>query len=113
MHELSLCQNLLGIIEQQAAQQAFSQVHVVRLEIGDFVPVEVEALRFAFEVASRDTRAEHARLEIIPVPGKISCGYCQRQVIVRQRFDPCPVCGRFGLQIYGGDELRITALEVG
>jgi hydrogenase nickel incorporation protein HypA/HybF len=112
MHELSLCQNLLGLIEQQASLQAFSHVRVVRLELGDFAAVDMAALGFAFEIASRNTLAEHARLEIISVSGDVRCVHCQQQVIVRHRFDACPACGRFGLQISGGDELRITELEV-
>jgi len=112
MHELALCRNLLGIIEQQAEQQAFSEVQVVRLEIGNFAGVEVEALCFAFEVASRGTRVANARLEIIPVPGDSRCGHCQQQVVVRHRFDACPVCGQYGLHISGGDSVLIKALEV-
>lgn len=112
MHELALCQSLLRIIEATATQQMFSRVRRVRLEVGDFAGVEVESLRFAFTVASRSTRAANACLEIVPVQGAAWCGHCHDQVSVRRRFDPCPTCGQFELLINGGEELRITALEV-
>jgi hydrogenase nickel incorporation protein HypA/HybF len=33
-------------------------------------------------------------------------------VRVAQRFDACPDCGGYQLQVTGGDELRIKELEV-
>jgi hydrogenase nickel incorporation protein HypA/HybF len=113
MHELSLCQNLLEIIEQQAEQQAFSRVSAIRLEVGELATVEVEALRFAFAVSSRGTRAAHARLEIVSVAGVARCEHCQQEVSVSRYYDACPLCGRFGLHITSGDGLRIRDLEVG
>lgn len=112
MHELSLCQSLMRIIEQEAERQLFSAVRVVWLEVGDFAAVEAGALRFAFEVSRQGTPAANARLEIVPVDGEAWCPYCQCTVVVRRQYDACPDCGGFGLHIRAGDVLRIKALEV-
>ena len=58
MHELSLCQGIIDIIEAQAQQQEFRKVIAVCLEIGNFAGVELEALRFGFNVASKGSVAE-------------------------------------------------------
>lgn len=112
MHEMSLCEGILQVLEEQAGQQRFSKVHRVRLEIGALAGVEVNALRFGFDVVTRDTLAENAALEIIALPGQAWCLDCSQTVAVTQRFDACPVCGSYQLQITGGDELRIKDLEV-
>jgi len=112
MHEMSLCEGVMQVIEEHAAQQGFSKVEVVRLEIGDLAGVELESMRFCFDAITRDSIAEGARLEIIEVPGLAWCLPCGKTVMVKQRFDACPVCGSYQLQVTGGDELRIKDLEV-
>lgn len=112
MHEMSLCESILGILEDHARGQGFRRVTGVWLEVGALAGVEPEALRFSFEVVTRGTLAEQARLEIIEVPGQAWCVRCERNVPVSQRFDACPRCGGFGLQLTAGDELRVKELEV-
>lgn len=112
MHEMSLCESIVQIIEDNARNQGFSRVRTVWLEIGELSGVEMEAMRFGFEVISRDTMADGARLEIVELPGLAWCMQCQKTVPTHRRFDPCPECGGFQLQVTGGDEMRIKELEV-
>jgi hydrogenase nickel incorporation protein HypA/HybF len=112
MHEMSLCEGILQVIEEHAEQQRFSKVCRVRLEIGALAGVELEALRFGFEVVTRNTLAEGALLDIITLPGQAWCLGCSQSVAVQQRFDACPLCGSYQLHLSGGDELRIKDLEV-
>lgn len=112
MHELSICQSLIDNIEDAARQHAFTKVTQVTLEIGQFAGVELEALRFSFDVASRDTLAEGARLEILSRPGEGYCFECQSNVELADRLSPCPLCGSGRVQAVGGDQLKIKDLEV-
>ena len=112
MHEMSLCEGVLQILEEHAARQGFTKVKTVWLEIGGLSGVEVEAMRFAFEVVTRGTLADRAGLEIIEVPGEAWCMKCAKTVAVTQRFDGCPDCGSYQLQVTGGEEMRIKELEV-
>ncbi len=112
MHEMALSESILGILQEQAAAQNFARVKRVRLEVGPLAGVEIEALRFSFEVVSRDTIADRAELEIIETEGQAWCLPCGETVAVTQRYDPCPKCGSFQLQVTGGDEMRIKDLEV-
>jgi len=112
MHEMSLCESVMQILEETAAQQGFSKVKTVWLEIGELSGVEVEAMRFSFEVIRHGTLADQAALEIINVPGSAWCMPCGRNVRIAQRFDACPDCGSYQLQVNGGDEMRIKELEV-
>ncbi|WP_031433805.1 hydrogenase maturation nickel metallochaperone HypA [Methylomarinum vadi] len=112
MHEMSLCESILDIIEQQAREQQFAKVKTVRLEIGALSSVEPEAMRFCFDAVMQGSLAGQARLEIIDVQGQAWCMQCGHNVVIEQRYDPCPSCGGFQLQVNGGEEMRIKELEV-
>lgn len=113
MHEMALCESIVQLLQEQAAgPERYRSVKTVRLEIGQLAGVELAALRFGFDVVSRGTLAENARLEIIERPGQAYCFSCENSVVVRRRFDPCPGCGGYRLQVTGGDQLRVKELEV-
>ena len=112
MHELSLCESILLVLEQQAKTQQYSKVKTVWLEIGALSGVEIEALRFSFDVVVQGSIADQAKLEIIEVPGQAWCMPCSRNVLVQQLYDLCPHCGSHQLQVNSGDQMRIKELEV-
>lgn len=112
MHEMSICESVINVIEQQAVAQAFQKVNRVRLEIGPLAGVELEALRFSFGVVCKGGLADGAKLEVIELPIEAWCMQCAEKTVVSQRYDACPTCGSFQVQITGGDELRIKDMEV-
>ncbi|MFA5121985.1 hydrogenase maturation nickel metallochaperone HypA [Zavarzinia sp.] len=112
MHEMALCESVLAAIEDSAKANDFAKVTKVRLEIGRFAGVEVEALRFGFDVVTRGSLCDGAELIVLPVPGSAWCFDCSETVPLEDRLDPCPVCGGIRLQPTGGTEMRIKDLEV-
>ena len=112
MHEMSLCEGILHVLENSAATQKFQRVKGVWLEIGQLAGVEKSALAFSFDVVTRGTLAENAILTMIDIPADAWCMPCAKPVEIQQRFDPCPECGSHQLQVQGGDEMRIKELEV-
>lgn len=112
MHELAILEGMIQGIQEAASLQGFTRVMGVRLEVGRLSGAEVEALRFAFDVASQDTLAEGASLEIIEVPGTGCCQDCGAEVEVQARFELCPACGQGFVVVMGGTELRIKDIDV-
>lgn len=112
MHELSLMQGVLEILQETAQSQGFERVRVVRLEIGKLSAVDPQALRFCFDVASQGTLADAAVLEIVETPGRGWCAQCRHTVEVTARFEACPSCGGYEMQVTGGDGMRVVDLEV-
>ena len=112
MHEMSLCENILQTLEQQATVQHYRRVKVVWLEIGELAGVEVDALRFSFDSVMQGSIADQARLEVIDLPGQANCPRCDKIVPIQQRYDACPECDHYPLQIVSGDQMRIKQLEV-
>lgn len=111
MHEMSLCEGIRGVIEDQAKAHDLRQIKSVRIEIGRFAGVEKDALAFAFDVVMRGSVAEGAVLEMIDLPGRAMCFDCGADVEIEDRLSPCPKCGSGKLMPTGGDEMRIKDLE--
>ena len=112
MHELSLAQSVVELIEAAALREGFARVHTVRLDIGALSCVEPEALRFAFESATVGTCAQGARLEILPVAGQGACPVCGHQTDMDTLYDLCPACEAAPLHVLRGTEMRVRDLDV-
>ncbi|PLX44364.1 MAG: hydrogenase maturation nickel metallochaperone HypA [Hyphomicrobiales bacterium] len=109
---MSIAEGIVQVLEDQARVQNYSRVEKVWLEIGPMAGIELDSLRFCFGAVTRGTLAENAALEIIETKGEAWCMHCAKTVAVRQRFDACPDCGSYQLQVTSGDEMRIKELEV-
>lgn len=112
MHEMSLCEGILQIVEDTARANKARRVTMVRLEVGRFSGAEVSALRFCFDAVTRGTIAEGAALEIDETPGTALCFDCGETVTLAERLDPCPECGGGKLLAQGGDEMRIKDMQI-
>ena len=112
MHEISLCENIREIIQEQAAESGFTRVNRVWLEVGPLSCVEPDALRFGFDVVMRGSVAEGAEVNITTPTAKARCLACGRTETITQRYDPCPACGEGPMEMIQGDELKISKLEV-
>lgn len=112
MHEVSICEGILAIIEDEARKQDFSSVKRISIEVGPFSCVEVEALRFSFDAVTKSSIAEGAVLDIVQPRAEAKCGSCGQTVVIEHRYDACPLCGSHDLNVTAGDALRIRELEV-
>jgi len=112
MHEMSLAENIIQLIEDAALEQQFTQVITVWLEIGQLACIEKESLRFYFDVVTQDSIARQAKLEIIETAGQALCNQCKQDILIAAYHEACPHCGSYALQVTQGDEMRIKELEV-
>jgi len=111
MHEMALAQGILDIVTEAARAHNATRITAVTVRIGDLSHVEPQALRFGFEVVTRDTLAQDAALKILRVPGKAHCMICDQDVTIASRADPCPQCGKSQLLIVEGDDMAVQELE--
>lgn len=112
MHEMALCESVLQAIEASARVEGFTRVRRVRLEVGRLAAVEVDALRFGFDVVTRGSLADGAELVVLDRPGLAWCFDCADTVEIGHRLSPCPRCGGQRLRPSGGTEMTIKDLEV-
>lgn len=69
MHEVSLCENILKIIEKQAEKEGFAKVVKVTLTVGELSGASPDSLDFCFPLVAKGTIADGATLEIQHTPG--------------------------------------------
>lgn len=112
MHELSLAESALEIVEDHARRAGASQVRQVWMEVGALAGVEPESMRFCFDAVTRGTVAEGALLTLLEVPARAWCAACASEVAVAERFSACPLCGGWQLELRSGTELRVSEIEV-
>jgi hydrogenase nickel incorporation protein HypA/HybF len=112
MHEMALTESIVEIAADAAKKQGAQKVKRVFVDVGALSHVEPEALQFCFVAVSAGTIAEGAALEIDRVPGAGWCLDCAKTVPIAERFGACPECGRYHVQMTGGDELRVREIEV-
>ena len=112
MHEMSVAESLLELIEDEGRSQGFVRVKKIRVKLGALGHIEPEALRFCFDAVSHGSIAEGAHLDLETVAGKGWCSGCGRTVPIAERYDICPECGKSDVRMTAGDELRLAELEV-
>lgn len=112
MHEMSLTESLVELIENEREKQGFSRVRSVQVTLGALGHVDPDAVRFCFDAVARGTIVEGARLDIRTVPGQAWCLDCAKTISIADRMAACPECGQHRLQVTGGNDLRLDELEV-
>ncbi|MBS1190888.1 MAG: hypA [Rhodocyclaceae bacterium] len=112
MHEMSLAEGVLQLVEETARREGAARVKTVVLEIGQLSSVEPEALKFCFEAVAHGTMADGAALAILDVPGAGWCMACSATVPLQEVFGTCPQCGGYQVQATGGTEMRVKEIEI-
>ncbi len=112
MHELPITQSLLDIVLDHASRVGASRVTDVHLVVGDLAGVSSDCVEFYWEIVSRETPAEGARLHFRRVPLQFECRECG---VVFERSSEgfeCPSCGAEQVHVVSGDDCRLEAIDV-
>jgi hydrogenase nickel incorporation protein HypA/HybF len=108
MQELALTQDLVDLVCERFAGRRVTRVV---LEIGRLCAVVPDAFRFCFGLCVEGTLADGAELEIQETPGSACCRRCGSTFAIDSLLGTC-ACGSSELELSGGDELRLKAVEV-
>jgi hydrogenase nickel incorporation protein HypA/HybF len=113
VHELSVALSLIELAAEKAGEVGGGRIEAVHLRLGRLAGVAKDALAFSFDLASRGTPLEGARLVIEEVPVVVFCSECgaERELNEVWLFR-CPACGVLTPDVRHGRELELTALEV-
>ncbi|MEQ9562585.1 MAG: hydrogenase maturation nickel metallochaperone HypA [Woeseiaceae bacterium] len=120
MHELSVCQAIIGEVQALAAARGAEIVSDIHLRVGPLSGVESPLLRNAFPFASAGTVAANAELHISDMPVRVRCRLCAEESETPPNRLLCGSCSSWQTELLSGDELllervemRCTAEEVG
>jgi hydrogenase nickel incorporation protein HypA/HybF len=107
MHELSVASAVVDTVLRHAEER---RVLVVNLRVGTLRQVVPDSLAFYWDIVSRDTLAEGARLDQVVVEARMRCAECGDEFTPELMFR-CPACGGAG-EVVAGDELEVDSIEV-
>lgn len=112
MHELAVCQALIGQVERVARAHQAHQVKVVTLAIGPLAGVEASLLRQAYPLAAAGTLAECAELIIQEAPIRVRCEICGAETAATINRLVCGRCGDWHTRLLSGDEMLLASVEM-
>lgn len=108
LHELGITRNIVAIVSEHADG---ARVKRVGLEIGRLSAIMPDAIRFCFDICSKDTVLEGANLEIEEIDGMGRCDSCGAEFGIDQPFGQCD-CGSRYIHCIAGQEMKIKEMEV-
>ncbi len=112
MHEMSIAQQILEIVEQHLPESAEERVTAVKLRIGDMAGIVNESLEFCFSAITEGTPVEGASLVIERVPIVVLCRKCEKESQLDFMIFSCPACGSKDVRMIAGNELHVVELEL-
>jgi hydrogenase nickel incorporation protein HypA/HybF len=110
-----MTKNILEIVLKHAELCQAQRVVQITLRIGELCDFVEEFVQRYFDYISKGTKAEGAKIKIIPVPIRIKCENCQEifSVGLREMSQyACPWCGGSKGTLESGRELFIEEIEV-
>ncbi len=112
MHEFSVVQSLMGLIEENARQNNAKSVSKVVVKIGKMSGIEPHLLKIAFDTFKEKTICENAELEMVIQDVVAFCEDCGEEFVVEENRFVCPDCGGFNLKVLDGEDMYLMSLEM-
>ncbi len=109
MHELSIADAVLQVVEKHANGRPVTQVD---LRVGHLRQVVPDALTFAWQLVTEGTCADGAELRIEQVPATVRCASCATETTLEAFPARCGGCGSLDVEVTGGEELLVDSLEI-
>ena len=112
MHELSIAESLLSIVQEEITRHCLKNVISVKIKVGKFTAIQPDALSFCFELITEDTSLKGVALDIEILAIKGYCEECKECFELKEPIMICPKCQCWNVRIEGGRELYIAEIEV-
>lgn len=109
MHELSVTQSILDIALKNAGSRKIQQINLV---IGQFSSIVDDSVQFYWDVISKETVAEGARLRFERIPGEMTCQKCGHVFRPTGETFDCPSCWSPFVKITKGEEFQVESIDV-
>jgi len=109
---MSIAMNVVEIATSQALQSEARKINSISLDIGSLAGVMIESLEFCIAAVCKGTMAEGAELNINQIQARGRCRDCAEKFPAETYLTACPACGSFKIDIFQGQELKITTINV-
>jgi hydrogenase nickel incorporation protein HypA/HybF len=109
VHELSLCDAILGTTMKYAGGRPVTQVTV---RVGHLRQVVPDALQFGWEVLTESTDLKGCALVIEQIPATVECRECRAVTTLDMPILACATCGSFEVALRSGEEFLLVSMEL-
>ncbi len=111
MHEVSIANSIIETVQNLAPKGENEYVSTVQLKVGQLSSIEIDALRFSFDIIKSKTSLNKAELIIEVIEGKAQCIDCHQFFPIHSFATPCPKCNSYHIKILEGKEMKIVSFE--
>ena len=112
MHEMSIAVPLVQQLQAIVREHQADRVEAISVSAGEMRQVVPELLVSAFEMASKGTCAEDAKLEVTIVPINARCRVCGTEFGAAIDEFACPRCNQADVEIIEGNEIIIQSVSL-
>ncbi len=112
MHEMSIAQNIIELVSDKARSENAGRVSRIELAVGTLSGVMVDALRFGFEIVTKNSIAEGAELVIEEIQGEARCQDCNITFPAESYIVRCPKCDGYVVDMICGQELKLKSIII-
>lgn len=112
MHEYSVTMGLIKMVVDEGVKANASKVKEIRLVIGDLSTILDDSVQMYFDILSKGSLAEGAKLIFKRIPAQFVCTSCGHIYNKPKTGFDCPVCGELGRPTGIGKEFYIESIEI-
>jgi hydrogenase nickel incorporation protein HypA/HybF len=112
VHELSLCEDLMGQVMAIAKSHHAEKVIRITVQIGPLSGIEPLLLESAFSISRAGTLAEDAEFLTEELPVRVLCNTCGFESETAVNNLVCGSCGDNNTRLLSGDELILARVEL-
>lgn len=112
MHEASVVEALVGMLEGEVRSRGGGKVTAIRLVVGEATGYMAESLDFYLGQLAKGTALEGAKLEMTYVKPLLRCAACGKDFERRRFTFECPTCGGAGVMTAVGREFFIESIDL-
>jgi hydrogenase nickel incorporation protein HypA/HybF len=113
MHELSIAEQILHIVVEEAERLGDCQVLSAQIKVGRLMQVEVDGLLFCLDTM-KDYWPQTAKtvFTVEEVPLELECEDCGQWTKTYEYRFACASCGSQKVELKSGDTIEVSSMEV-
>ena len=112
MHELAVTEHILDIALKHAQNANAASVDEIYLVIGQLSSIVDDSIQFYWDIISKDTICNQARLHFTRIPAKLFCLDCHVEYEISTEMTPCPSCNGINIKITAGEEFFLESINI-
>ena len=112
MHELPVTESILEIALRHASTEPTCRITNLYLVIGELASIIDDSVQFYWDIVSKGTIAEGAKLNFRRIPAELLCIDCNQKYKLGDDDLSCPNCGGLKVRVINGEEFYLESIEV-